>query len=115
MIAGDIENDEYIINAMEAIEKCYNVSILMHFYIHIIINYFIIYNNVLLLQMNAQTASSPLAVPSTSDNHNGRGTPSPTSVQTGGSSSHSSVLGYTLHPKRVYDAKKFVLKVLILK
>ena len=28
----------------------------------------------------------------------------------GGSSSHSSVLGYTLHPKRVYDAKKMVVK-----
>ena len=48
---------------------------------------------------------------STSDNHNDRGSLSPTSVQTGGSSSHTSVLGYTLHPKRVYDAKKIGVKV----
>ena len=46
VIEGDIENDEYITNAMEAIEKYYNVSILMHFYIQIIINYFNINNNV---------------------------------------------------------------------
>ena len=58
------------------------------------------------LVLSAQPSSSPLAVPSTSDNHNDRGSRSPTSVQTGGSSSHPSVLGYTLHPKRVYDAKK---------
>ena len=49
VIEGDIENDEYITNAMEAIEKYYNVSILMHFYIHIIINYFIINNNVFII------------------------------------------------------------------
>ena len=55
VIEGDIENDEYITNAMEAaIEKYYTVSILMHFYIHIIINYFII-NNIFFFffQMNA--------------------------------------------------------------
>ena len=52
----------------------------------------------------------PLAVPSTSNNHKDRGSPSPPSVQTGGSSSHLSVLGYTLHPKRVYDAKKIGVK-----
>ena len=49
VIEGDIENDEYITNAMEAIEKYYNISILMHFYIHIIINYLIINNNVFII------------------------------------------------------------------
>ena len=34
VIEGDIENDEYITNAMEAIEKYYNVSISMHFSIY---------------------------------------------------------------------------------
>ena len=56
--------------------------------------------------LSAQPAPWPLAVPSTSDSRNDRGPPSPTSVQTWGSSSQPSVLGYTLHPKRVYDAKK---------
>ena len=44
----------------------------------------------------------------TSQNHNDRRSPSPqpTSVQTGGSNIHPLVLGYTLHPKRVYDVKK---------
>ena len=46
VIEGDIENDDYITNAMEAIEKYYNLSILVHFYIHKIIYYFIINNNV---------------------------------------------------------------------
>ena len=58
----------------------------------------------LLLQMSAQPIQSPLAVSSTSYNHVD---PMPTSVQTGGSISHQSVLGYTLHHKRVYDANKF--------
>ena len=49
VIEVDIENDEYITNAIEAIEKYYNVSILMHFYIHIIINYFIINHNVFIV------------------------------------------------------------------
>ena len=50
---------------------------------------------------------SPVDGPSTAHNHNERRTPTPqpTSVQTGGSSSHPSVLEYTLHSKRVYDAK----------
>ena len=61
--------------------------------------------------LSAHPASSPLDVPSTSDNHNDRGSPSPTSVQTERSSSHPSVLGYTLHPKRVYDAQKIGVKV----
>ena len=52
MIEGEIENNEYITNAMEAIEKYYNVSILMHFYIHIIMNDFISNNNV--FQMSAK-------------------------------------------------------------
>ena len=60
--------------------------------------------------LSTQPEPSPLAVPSTSNNHNDRGSPSPSSVQTGGSSSHPSVLGYTLHPKRVYDAKKIWVK-----
>ena len=60
--------------------------------------------------LSAQPAPWPLDVPSTSDKRNDRGPPSPTSVQTGGSSSHPSVLGYTLHPKRVYDAKKIGLR-----
>ena len=64
----------------------------------------------LLLQMSEQPAPSPLAVPSTSHNQNYRETPSPTSVQTGGSSTHTSVLGYTLHPMRVYDANKVDVK-----
>ena len=49
VIEGDIENDEYFTNAMEAIEKYYNVSMLIHFYIHIIINYLIINNNVFII------------------------------------------------------------------
>ena len=49
MIEGDIENDDYITNAMEAIENYYNVSILMHFYIHIIINYFINVNGFIII------------------------------------------------------------------
>ena len=112
VIDGDIENDEYITNAMDAIKKYYNVSILMHFLIHIIINYFNVNNNVLLLQMSAQPAPSPLVVPSTSHNHIDRRTPSPLPpcVQSGGSSSQPSVLGYTLHPKRVYVANKFGVK-----
>ena len=77
MIEGDIENNEYITNAMEAIEKYWHASILMHFYIHILINYFIINNNVFLLQMSAQPAPSPLDVSSTSHNHKDRRTPSP--------------------------------------
>ena len=58
--------------------------------------------------MSAQSILSTQTVPSTSHNHNDRRTPSPpsTSIQTGGSSSHPSVLGYTVHPNRVYDAKK---------
>ena len=56
--------------------------------------------------LSTQPEPSPLAVPSISNNHNDRGSPSPSSVQTGGSSSHPSVLGYALHPKRVYDATK---------
>ena len=56
VIEGDIEN-EYITNAMEAIEKYYNVSILMHFYIHIIINYFNINNNVFIVT-DERTAST---------------------------------------------------------
>ena len=61
--------------------------------------------------LSAQPEPLPLAVPSTSNNHNDRGSPSPPSVQTGGSSSHPSVLGYTLHPKRLYDAKKMGCRV----
>ena len=68
----------------------------MHFYIHIIIKYFIINNNVFIVT-DERT--------STAHNQNDRRTPSPTSVQTGGSSSDTSVLGYTLHPMRVYDTK----------
>ena len=71
----------------------------------------------LLLQMSAQPIPSPLAVPSTPHNHNDRRTPSPlpTSAKTGGSRSHSSVLGYTLHHKRVYDAKQIGVKYGIIK
>ena len=49
-------------------------------------------------------------MPSASHNHNDRRSPSPqpTSVQSGGSSSHPTVLGYALHPKRRYDAKNGV-------
>ena len=62
-------------------------------------------------------SAQPLPLPSTSHNHNDRRTPSPLpiSVQTGGSSNHPSVLGYTLHPKRVYDDKIIWLKGLIIK
>ena len=94
---------------MEAIEKYYNVSILMHFYIQIIINYFILNNNVFII---TDECTANTAMPSTAHTHNDRRTPSPlpTSVQTGGSSSHPSVLGYTSHPKRVYAANKFGVK-----
>ena len=44
-IEGDIDNDDYITNAMEAIETYNNVSILLHIYIHVIINYFTMNNN----------------------------------------------------------------------
>ena len=82
----------------------------MHFDIHIIINYLIFLVIMLLfLQISAQPIPPPLAVPSTSHNHNDRRTHSllPTSVQTGRSSSRPFVLEYTLHPKSVYDAQKF--------
>ena len=74
-------------------------------------NYFII-NNSVLLHMSAHPIPSPLVMPSTSHNHNDKISRStlPTKVQTGGSSSHPAVLGYTLHPKRVYYAKYFGIK-----
>ena len=40
VIEGGIENDEYISNAMEAIEKYCNVSLLMYLFLYIIVNYF---------------------------------------------------------------------------
>ena len=113
MLDGDIENDEYITSAMEAIEKYYNVSILMHFYIHIIINYFIINNNVFIVtdECTASPITTDCAINiSQAEWQKKKTSPLPTSVQTGGSSSHPSVLGYTLHPKRVYDTNKFGVK-----
>ena len=65
-----------------------------------------------ILHISAQPIPSPLVVPSTSHNHNDKifRSPLPTKVQNGGSSSHPVVLGYTLHPKRVYYAKHFGVK-----
>ena len=42
VIEGDIENDQYISTAMEAIEKYENVSILLYFYFYI--EHLVIYN-----------------------------------------------------------------------
>ena len=55
---------------------------------------------------------SPLAIPSSSHQHNDRRLPSSltTSIQTGESSNHTFVLGYTLHPKRAYETNKFGVK-----